>query len=145
VQNRKLTPGNIVILASGVVIFLASFLSFYKVSGFGGSADWSAWKGSPVFLFGVATIPALLGLIMAVVVALQAFANVDLPDRVVGLTWDQVHVALGFQCAITMIAFLVRDKSVLDFGIGFFLMLIAAVGLLVGAIMRQRESAPTGY
>jgi hypothetical protein len=145
VQNSKLTPGNIVILVSGVVIFLASFLSFYKVSGFGGTLDWNAWKGSPVYLFGVATIPAVLGLIMAIVVAVQAFANVNLPDRVLGFTWDQVHVALGFQAAITMIAFLVRDKSVLDFGIGFFLMLIAAIALLVGAIMRQREGAPTGY
>ena len=144
-QNSKLTTGNIVILVSGVVIFLASFLAFYKFSLLGSDTTFSAWKGSPVFLFGVATLPAILGLIMAVHVAVTAFANVDLPDRVLGLTWDQVHLALGFQCAITMIVFLVRDKSVLDFGIGFFLMLIAAVGLLVGAIMRQREGAPTGF
>jgi hypothetical protein len=149
VQNSKLTPANIVILAGGAVILIGSFLPFYKFSlpdlglGIGGGDQtFSAWS-SDAFLFGVATLVVLIGVIMALQVALTAFANVRLPDRVLGMTWDQIHVALGFQATVMMIAFLVRDKGVFDFGIGFFLMLVAAIALLVGAIMRQRESAPT--
>jgi len=147
VQNSKLTPANIVILVAGFVVLIASFLPFYKVSLpdlLGGDRNFNAWN-SDIFLLGVATIVVLCGVVMATAVALTAFANTNLPDRVLGFTWDQVHLALGFQATIMMVLFLVRDKSGLDFGIGFFLMLIAAVGLLVGAIMRQRESAPTGY
>jgi hypothetical protein len=137
VQNSKLTPANIVILAAGVVIFIASFLGFYKFAGH----SFSAWS-TDLWLFGVATLPVLFGVIMAAHVALTAFANVNLPDRVLGLSWDQIHVALGFQSTIMMLAFFVRDKSTLSFGIGFYLMLLAAIALLVGAVMRQREAAP---
>jgi hypothetical protein len=152
VRNSKLTPGNITILVAGVVMILASFLSFYKISlpsvsfgnvHLGGSKNYSAWAGSPVYLLGVATFPALLGLIMAVHVALTSFANVGIPDRVAGFTWNQIHLVLALQCVITMLAFLIRDKSAYSYGIGFVLMLLAAVALLVGAIMRSREPAPT--
>jgi hypothetical protein len=137
VQNSKLTPGNLVILVAGVAILLGSFLPFYKFAG----TSFNAWS-TDVFLFGVATLPALLGVIMAAQVALTAFANANLPRRVLGFTWDQIHVAFGFQATVTMVAFFVRDKTILDFGIGFFLMLLASIALLVGAIMRQREVAP---
>jgi hypothetical protein len=148
VENRKLSPGNIVIVVSGVVMLIASFLAFYKIdvpAGFGiGDKNYSAWS-SDVGLFGIATLVVLLGVVMALQVVLTNFANVSLPDRVLGLSWDQIHVALGFQATIMMLAFLVRDKLGLDFGIGFWLMLIAAIALLVGAIMRTREGAPTAY
>jgi hypothetical protein len=147
VQNRKLSPGNIVIVVSGAVMLIASFLTFYKFdvpAGLPGDTSFSAWD-SDLALFGVATLVVLLGVVMALQVVLTNFANVSLPDRVLGLSWDQVHVALGFQATIMMLAFLVRDKLGLDFGVGFWLMLIAAIGLLVGAIMRTREGAPTAY
>jgi hypothetical protein len=147
VQNRKLSPGNIVIVVSGAVMLIASFLAFYKFNvpaGFPGDTSFNAWD-SNLGLFGVATVVVLLGVVMALQVVLTNFANVSLPDRVLGLSWDQIHVALGFQATIMMLAFLVRDKLGLDFGIGFWLMLIAAIALLVGAIMRTREGAPTAY
>jgi hypothetical protein len=141
VQNNKLSPGNLVILVAGVVMVLASFLAFYKISAGGFSKSYNAWD-SGINLFGIATLPALLGAIMAVHVALTTFANVNLPDRIFSFTWDQIHIALGFQATIMMVMFLFRDKSILDFGIGFYLMLLAAIALLVGAVMRQREGAP---
>ena len=145
-NNTKLSPANIVILAGGVVILIGSFLDFYKaksvtIGGFTvhASGGGNAW-GSGSFL--IATLPAILGVVMAAQVAVSAFASgVSLPERVLGLTWTQVHLALGFQAAIMMIAFLIRSKGPLDFGVGFWLMLIAAIALLVGAIMRTREPA----
>ena len=60
----------------------------------------------------------------------------SLPDKLLGLSWDQVHLALGFQATLMMLAFLIRSKGGFDFGIGFWLMLLSAIALLVGAIIR---------
>ena len=146
-NGKKLSPASIVILAGGAVIFLASFLAFYKYNAprvtfgsvtIGGSTTWSAWsKGAS---FPLSILPALLGLIMALQVALTAFANVSLPSRVLGFDWTQIHLVLGIQAALLMLCFLVRDSSVLDFGVGFWFMLLASIALLVGAVMRTQES-----
>jgi hypothetical protein len=132
--TNKLSPAGIVILAAGVVMLIGSFLDFYSYAGVG----FNAWSGAQGFgIFGIATVVVLCGLVMAGQVAVSAFAsNVDLPDRVLGLTWDQVHLALGFQAALMMLAFLIRAKGQASFGIGFWFMLLAGIALLVGAVMR---------
>jgi hypothetical protein len=142
----KLSTANIVILVAGVVMLIASFLAFFKFSSpsfdvggqhFGGSVSRNAWSSGN---FLIATIPALLGIVMAAQVALAAFApQVKLPERVLGLTWNQVHLVLGFQATIMMVAFLIRSTGGADKGIGLFLMLIAAIALLVGAVLRMQE------
>jgi hypothetical protein len=151
VGNSKLTPGNLTILIAGVVIFLASFLPFYKTPSTpsfdignthigGGSVGFSAWhKG----LFFIGTLAAILGLVMAIEVALRTFAHLKLPDRIAGMNWNQIHLALGFQVMVLMFCWLIVDKGSLSFGFGFYLMLLAAIALLVGAIMRLREPAST--
>jgi len=147
VQNSKLSTANIVILAAGVVILIGSFLPFYKAdSPLGGTDSSNAWSSGQ---FLIATLPALLGVLMAVQVALVAFANTTFPERVLGFTWDQVHLALAFQITIMMLFFLIRDPNFgvgglgVDRGLGLFVMLVAAIGLLVGAVMRSREGATT--
>jgi hypothetical protein len=133
VNGIKLAPANIVILAGGVVMLIGSLLSFYTLSGFG-SFSVTAW-GSGVF--GIGTVVVLCGVVMAAQVALTSFASsVSIPEQVLGLTWDQLHLALGFQAALMMLAFLIRSKGPLSFGIGFWLMLLAAIALLVGGVMR---------
>lgn len=145
----KISPANIVILVAGVVILIASFLAFYKLEipkqtlgniTIGGSTSYNAWSTGQ---FLIATLPALLGAVMAAHVVLAAFSNVDLPETVLGLTWDQIHLALGFQAALMMIAFLIRSNPYSSFGIGFWLMLVAGVALLVGAIMRVAGATAT--
>jgi hypothetical protein len=145
-DKLKLSTANIVILVAGVVMLIASFLAFAKFSTpsfnvggqkFGGSVSRNAWS-SGYFL--IATIPALIGIVMAAHVAIVAFApQVKLPERVLGFTWTQVHLVLGFQATIMMLAFLIQSTSPLDKGIGLFLMLIAAIALLVGAVLRMQE------
>src|SRR5882757_1233770 len=142
----KLSTANIVILVAGVVMLVASFLAFYKISTpsfdiggqhFGGSISRNAWSSGN---FLIATIPALIGIVMAAHVAIVAFApQVKLPDKVLGLTWNQVHLVLGFQATIMMLAFLIRSTGGADKGIGLFLMLLAAIALLVGAVLRMQE------
>ena len=141
-NNTKPSTPDIVILAAGVVMLLGSFLSFYEFSLFGHTTSFSAWSGADGFgIFGVATVVVLCGVVMAAQVALSTFATgFDLPDKLLGLRWDQVHLALGFQATIMMLAFLLRSKGGADFGIGFWLMLLSGIALLVGAIMRVNSA-----
>ena len=156
-DKLKLSTANLVILIAGVVMLIASFLAFNKISARsfvisgvkfgGGSHSYSAWS-SHYFL--IATIPALLGIVMAAQVAVAAFASgVKLPEKVLGLSWTQIHLVLGFQATIMMLAFLIQDTSGSDKGIGLFLMLLAAIALLVGAVLRMQEkpsgSTPPAY
>lgn len=140
-NKTKLSPANIVILAGGVVMLIGSFLNFYKL----GSFSSSAWGNAEGFgVFGIATVVVLCGVVMAAQVGLTTFAtNVNLPDKLLGLSWDQVHLALGFQAALMMLAFLIRSKGPLEYGIGFWLMLLAGIALLVGAIMRVTGAGST--
>ena len=143
-MNRvKLSPANVVILAAGVVILIGSFMAFYKVSVAGsGSVSVNAWDRGQ---FMIATLPALLGSFMALQVGLVAFGHIDMPNRLLGLTWDQVHLVLSLQAALLMLSFLARTRLSATFdtiriettlGIGFWLMLVAAIGLVAGAFMR---------
>jgi hypothetical protein len=138
VNTSKLSPANIVILAAGALMLIGSFLAFYKFSidvfDATHTETYSAWSSG---LFGIATVIVICGIIMAGQVALSSFgSNVSIPDKVLGFGWDQIHLVLGFQAAIMMIAFLITSRGTLSLGIGFWLMLIAGIGLFVGAIMR---------
>jgi hypothetical protein len=82
---------------------------------------------------------------MALQVGLVAFGHIDMPNRLLGLTWDQVHLVLSLQAALLMLSFLARTRPSATFdtiriettlGIGFWLMLVAAIGLVAGAFMR---------
>lgn len=144
-MNGKLSPANIVILAAGVVMLIGSFLDFYSFSSALGSASFNAWSGGNGFgIFGVATVVVLCGVVMAAQVGIAAFANgVNVPDQILGLSWDQIHLALGFQATLMMLAFLVRSRGALGFGIGFWFMLLAGIALLVGAVMRVTGAGNT--
>jgi hypothetical protein len=164
-NGKKLSPAAIVILVAGALALIASFLAFYKYSfggtglsqaeidaaraaGItlpgnigGGSTSYSAWSTSGFLLFPLAILPALFGLIMALQVALTNFANVKLPERVLGFDWTQIHLLLGIQALLLMLCYLAVDKAGLSYGIGFWLMFLASIGLVVGAVMLAREPA----
>jgi hypothetical protein len=137
VDKVKISAANLVILIAGGVMLIASFLAFNKISFAGFNKSFNAWSTG---YFLIATIPALLGTLMAVHVALESFApQVTLPERILGLTWTQVHLVLALQATIMMLAFLLQDIGVGDKGVGLFLMLAAAIALVVGAVMRMQE------
>jgi hypothetical protein len=139
-NNSKLTPAAITILASAAVVLIGSFLDFYELDlGPFGSEGASAWSGD--LFFPVTIIPVLCGLAMAIHIGMTAFGNAALPERVLGFGWNQIHLALGIQAAVMMVAFLVQDKGGFDIAIGFWLMLLGSIGLAVGAFLRQNEPA----
>jgi hypothetical protein len=134
------TPAVWVILAGGVAVLVGSFLDFYELDLGIASASANAWDGD--LYFPVTIIPVLCGVVMALQVALTTFADTSLPERILGLGWNQLHLALGFQATLMMVAFLIQDKGGFDIGVGFWLMLLGSIALLVGAILRQREASP---
>ena len=131
-MNNNVTPPQIIILASGAAMLLGSFLKFF--------GDDNAWSSGAL---PVVTLAAWIGIAMAVVIALQAFANVKLPDRVLTFTWPQLHLVLSVYAAVLMLSWLLfKFPSGLspDRGIGFWLMFLGAAGLVVGAVMLRNES-----
>lgn len=124
-------------MASAAVMLLGSFLDFFKVDFGGGSNGESAWGSG---LFPIAIYPLLFALVMAAHIAAVTFADARLPEYPLGFTWKQLHLALGAFAALIMLGYLVLDKGGFDFGAGFFLMLLSAIGLVVGAVLLQKES-----
>jgi len=120
------TPGEIVIMAAGAVMLIFSFLHF--------AGDTSAWGSH---LFPIATLLPIYGVIMALQVALTKFANVSLPDSILGLTWEQIHLALGLMAALMAIGWLLTDLG--DKQIGMWFEILGGLALAVGAFLLQRE------
>jgi hypothetical protein len=79
---------------------------------------------------------------MALQVGVTTFADVRWPARVLGFDWLQIHLLCGAQAALLMLVYLLVNKSSASYGIGFWLMLLASIGLVVGAVMLSREPAP---
>jgi hypothetical protein len=134
--KAKLSAANAVILGAGIVMLLGSFLAFFAgVDGL--NIDVTAWSRG---LFGIATVVVFCGVTMASQVAFATFGTRPPPGKPFGLTWDQVHLALGFQAAVMMLAFYVQNRpSFLKPGVGFWLMLASAIALFVGALLRLRR------
>jgi len=84
VDGHKPTPAELTIVIAGGVMLLASFLHFA-----GGTSVWGR------YVFPVAALLPIYGVIMSVQVALTSFAGLKLRRRVFGFTWEQVHLVLG--------------------------------------------------
>ena len=119
--KAKLSAANALILGAGVVMLLGSFLSFYDRASAHRCRRWS--RG----LFGIATVVVFCGGVMAGQVALATFGSRPMSPRPFGLTWDQVHLALGFQAAVMMLALpraeparlhRIRDRLLADVRVG---------------------------
>jgi len=148
--SKKFTPSDIVILASAVVLFVASFLTWID---FGSPrlpipqqalqqlgidiprGTENAWDHFPGFVY-----PLIAGIIAGVQVVLEK-VRPNMPDHVGGFSWTQIDVLLGIWALLSVIAVAFEDFGYGDKGIGLWLTLIASAGLLVGALMRSREPA----
>ncbi len=132
------TPAAIVLMASGAVALLGSFLDFFGAGGDSRSA-WSNGFG----LFPTATLMALFVVVSGVVIALTRFAGVQLPAQVAGFSWTQIHLVLGFFATLYALSYLVVKTGGLDREVGFWLVLVACIGSLVGAILLRNEGTAT--
>ena len=120
------TTSELTIMIAGAVMVVASFLDF--------SENRSSWQ-SP--WFPVAMLLVLYGVIMAAQIALTKFAGVNLPDRVAGFTWEQVHLVLGLLAGAMAVGWLVSDTG--SKNVGLWLEVLGGIALAVGAVTMQRE------
>jgi hypothetical protein len=142
VDINKLSTPEKIISVSGIVLFIASFLPWFKVSVSGfGSASGNGWDVG--FLWG--GIPTLIGMVMVAHVLISNFAeNVKLPEA----PWAKIHMIGGIIAAVLVVLKLLIGES--DEGIvgvevsrqfGLFLATLAAIGLGAGGFLYNKEHA----
>jgi hypothetical protein len=136
-MDKKLTTSEILIVAGGAGALVGSFLPWMEAFG----ADVNAWDSG---MFPTYTWVGIFGLLAALAVILPKYANVNLPDRILGFTLNQVLLELTFIAALLVLSFLLVDKGGADMGIGFFLSLLGAGAAVAGAWMIQNEVRPAG-
>jgi hypothetical protein len=125
-MKRQPTVADIVMVAGGVVTFIFSFLHFV--------ADVNAWSSDGFGLFPVTTLIAVVGLAMAVFVALEIFAGFTLPTFLT-FNYKQIYVTWGIFNGGLMLCYLIMDKHGADTGAGLYLMLIGSLAMAVGSIL----------
>jgi hypothetical protein len=156
--SKKITVSDIVILASAVVLVVASFLTWIDFGNprigpippqllqlLGPDAQQllsniprgteNAWDHFPGFVY-----PLIAGVIAGVQVVMEK-VRPQMPGHVAGFSWTQIDLLLGLWALLSVIAVAFEDFGYGDKGIGLWLTLIAAAGLLVGAILRLSEPA----
>jgi hypothetical protein len=126
-MKKHISVADLVMLIGGAVTFVFSFLPFWGQSGF----DTSAWGSG---LFPLATIPAVLGAAMVLVVVLEQVGT-KLPEPVLTFSWRQIELTWGIVAATIMVSFLILDKGGVDLKLGAILMLIGSLAMAVGAFM----------
>jgi hypothetical protein len=137
---RRGAAGRLIIMASGAVALAGSFFPFYT---FERDPRLTVWHRG---LFPLATMIAITCVLASLETAISMFAGRRLPSPVLSFTWEQIHLAIGCFATIVALAYLLQYRGNGNFGTGYFLLLGAAVGTLVGAIVEERarllERAP---
>jgi len=123
-MDNNIKPSTIMLIAGGAVLVLSSFLEWNDRFAFSGSSGWET------DLYGIqGIVVALIGLAIGGGVALTKFANVSMPERILGFDHDQLHLVLGFS------AFLITFSLQFQTGasIGILLGWIASAVIVAGA------------
>jgi Family of unknown function (DUF5336) len=133
VNIRSLTRGDGVVIGAAVVLFIASFLTFESISGFGIGRSRNAWDD----------LGMGLGIYMgAVIGAVLIVVNRCLPQRkVLGLDLGQVGTAFPVLAAWALLWTLIDIPDGVDAGAGLILGLIAALVLAGAAIASPQVPA----
>lgn len=135
-MSKKLTPSDIVILVSGAVLLIVSFLPWIDADTPIGSFTENAWEHFPGWVY-----PAIAGTLAALHIVLTKITNTSMPGTVFGLNWTQIHWILAVFAGLTVVALLFEEGFTDNAGVGFWLSLVATAGLIVGAAIRSREPA----
>lgn len=133
----KLSTSDKVIVGSGLLLFICSFLPWFKLDFLGESISANGWDVG----FFWAGIPALLGLAAAAVVLAKNFADVDLPDLPIG--WGQAFLIAGALSAAIVVLKLLIGEDIVDRAWGLFLATLAALGFAYGGWLKFQEEGGT--
>ena len=142
-MDNNIKPSTIMLIAGGAVLLLSSFLDWFSVSSGGFSIGASGWEIDGFGLHGI--IVALIGLAVGGGVALTTFANVSMPERILGFNHDQLHLILGFSAFLITFGLQFREGA----AIGVLLGWIASAVIVAGAYMDMQaaggDAPPTQF
>lgn len=133
---RKASLGQLIVMVTGVLLFIWGFLPWYSDPG--GSANAWSTVTIPGLLLTATWVP-LLSLAITIFVAIKVFFD-GFPDRVLGFTWAQLAMVAGLFDVLITLGFLVANRRLgdlgsLDIGTGLILSFITALVLLTGAVL----------
>jgi hypothetical protein len=142
---KKLTPGEMIIGVSGVLLLIFSFFTWYGVGG--GSVQigtqsididgvsFNGWQRPSAFL---SIVAILIGIVMAAHVIVNKLAGVEMPERLGKIGWGVFYLAGG---AIAFVFVLIKFIGNTDATkIGIYVGLLTTLGLLVGGFLVAKET-----
>jgi hypothetical protein len=132
VDLSKLTQSDKVVAGSGILLFIASFLPWFKIDIFGGSHTLSGWDN---FLLG--GLPALLGLAAAAVILATKMGTAEAPTLPV--SWGQAFLGAGGLSALLVVVRLLTGEDFYDRSWGLFVATIAALAFAGGGYLKFQE------
>jgi hypothetical protein len=139
VDIKKLTPGEMTIAISGVVLLIFSFFKWYSIEiKIGGqtlvAASKTGWGAPSAFL---SIVAILLGVVMAGHVIADKLAGVEMPERLGKIGWGVFYLAGGVIAFVFLIIKYLGNTDYVKFG--FYISILASIGLAVGGFLVSRE------
>jgi hypothetical protein len=137
---NALSLGEKIIVPAGIILFIAGFFPWYRVSFFGVSVSANAWE-APGAIWSILAI--LIGLAMVAIIGVKTFAGSDtLPDQVGGMTWPKIMLGMGAAAVVFIVIKFINESSSLS--IGFYLGFVCAVALAAGGFLMFQEEQKGG-
>jgi hypothetical protein len=139
---KKLTPGEMIIGVSGVLLLIFSFFKWYGASGAAADAaealgirtSSNGWQSPSAFL---SVVAILIGVVMATHVIVTKLGGVDLPERIGSIGWGVFYLAGGVIAFVFVLIKWLSNTDGTKFGI--YAGLLCTAGLAVGGFMVAKD------
>ena len=126
----NMRPSQMMTIGGGIILLISTFLAWVSV----GSGDFSfSENGWGTSLWGIqGIIVAIIGAAVALGGLMHATGNAsNMPDKVVSLSHDQLHLALGLSAFFITFGRQFGDNA----GVGILLGGIASAVIVIGSLM----------
>ncbi|MCB0992080.1 MAG: hypothetical protein R2770_10465 [Acidimicrobiales bacterium] len=121
----NLKPSAITMLAGGALLAISTFIDWRGISN---ALDTDFWG-----LFGIFVL--LIGIAVAGVTAARNFGNVQLPDKILGYTIDQLMTMLALAVFLPTFGMQLGGQSV-EFGLT--LAWLSSAAIIVGGVLKEK-------
>ncbi len=136
---NELSLGEKIIGVTGILLFIDSFLPWFKKDFGVVSYSKNGW-GQFLSLLAI-----LIAIALVVFVALRAFANLNLPEKLGNLGWGQVQLIAAAVSLALIVLQLAIGKSVsgvtIDRSYGIYVGVLLAAGMTYGAFLTTKDPA----
>jgi hypothetical protein len=136
---KKLTPGEMIIGVSGILLLIFSFFKWYGITVLSGTpfedtVGYNGWQRPSAFL---SIVAILIGVVMAGHVIADKLAGVDMPERLGKVGWGVFYLAGGVIAFVFVLIKWVSNTDYTKFGI--YVGLLTTLGLAVGGFLVAKE------